>query len=641
MAFELDPLSAGQVATNDNAFDGAASVAEAPGKRTRTQGMGPSIDRIADRVATVLQRRAASDGGGAAGAEAAVTQAAGSTGAPLPGAIRERFEGSLGADLSSVRVHTGADSASAADAVGAQAYATGNDIHFAPGKYQPDDPFGVHLLAHEVAHTVQQSGGRAPARQHKLEISDPGDAHELEADRAADAMVTGQPFKVGAGNPLLSRSPTMTGFGGFADPADPIKDARSLMPAPCNWSREVEGVEITGPWQGQPAFLPLQFPPGVAGQGATMLVDAGKKKFTSDWTSMQALYNGVSTEMSAHQNAATSAQKLGLVDVAVAGTGNLEANVARTKLPGTQNTIGQAFNPDNSLGGSQNPDSKLTRDESVKLDKAKKDIESKTELAVTKSETAISQQNNLASRGRDLQNAMLDRDAISEDSEKEQLEREMAAMAKAATLINDCIGAASETVGAEKPEAGILKGTTGAMKIINTLLWDGEIAKIQGQLAFISGKMTSIKKTKAFNAIQNAKGAVENAARDVKAAHREYNIAMRERTVAFQELASQMQNAATKSGASEGDANKIAAAVQAVPAIELLVDSASKVATMIVVPACDSDSANGCGASTIATQQTMTAKRSDLAQTKRNMEQTTTTWKLRLAAVHALVGKAR
>ena len=144
------------------------------------------------------------DNGAAAGADAAVAQASGSSGAPLPDDVRGRFEGSLGADLSGVRVHTGAASAAAADAVGARAYTVGNDIHFNAGQYAPTDPFGVHLLAHEVAHTVQQSSG-AQRMQAKLEVSTPGDAAEGEADRAADAMVAGRQAMVTATGMIADR----------------------------------------------------------------------------------------------------------------------------------------------------------------------------------------------------------------------------------------------------------------------------------------------------------------------------------------------------------------------------------------------------------------------------------------------------
>jgi hypothetical protein len=90
----------------------------------------------------------------------AIQRAASSSGSSLPEGVRGRFESSLGVDLSGVRIHTGEDSATAASAVGARAYTIGNDIHFAEGQYAPTDPFGIHLLAHEVAHTVQQGGAQ-------------------------------------------------------------------------------------------------------------------------------------------------------------------------------------------------------------------------------------------------------------------------------------------------------------------------------------------------------------------------------------------------------------------------------------------------------------------------------------------------
>jgi len=177
---------------------GGAASGSAPGRRTLTQR---------------LARQARAGGEVSGDAEGAVDRAAGSSGAPLPDDLRGRFEGSLGADLSGVRVHTGADSVQAAAAVGANAYAVGNDIHFGAGKYQPDDPFGVHLIAHEVAHTRQQAAG-APHHQHQLEVSQPGNAAEAEADRVADALVAGTPVSVGGGAaPRIARDPT----GGKAD----------------------------------------------------------------------------------------------------------------------------------------------------------------------------------------------------------------------------------------------------------------------------------------------------------------------------------------------------------------------------------------------------------------------------------------
>nr|MDQ3368275.1 DUF4157 domain-containing protein [Myxococcota bacterium] len=135
----------------------------------------------------------------------AVARAGAGQGAALPDPLREKFEGSLGTDLSGVRVHTGAASHEAAGAVGAHAYALGNDIHFASGQYDPHSSGGQELIAHEVAHTVQQRGG-APARQHKLAISQPGDSFEREADVAASAMVRGEAASVSGGGVQIART---------------------------------------------------------------------------------------------------------------------------------------------------------------------------------------------------------------------------------------------------------------------------------------------------------------------------------------------------------------------------------------------------------------------------------------------------
>ena len=133
--------------------------------------------------------------------------AAPGSGSALPDSLRGKFESSLGADLSGVRIHAGEASATAADAVSAKAYTVGNDIHFAAGEYNPSSRAGEQLLAHEVAHTVQQAGSVGHAPQYKLEVSTPGDAAEVEADRSAEAMVAGRPAAVQARGAGVMRTP--------------------------------------------------------------------------------------------------------------------------------------------------------------------------------------------------------------------------------------------------------------------------------------------------------------------------------------------------------------------------------------------------------------------------------------------------
>jgi hypothetical protein len=85
-----------------------------------------------------------------------------SRGQPLDNATRNFFEPRFGHDFGRVRVHTGADAASSSRAIGARAYAIGERIIFGAGQYRPESRNGLHLLAHELAHVVQQSGTGDP-----------------------------------------------------------------------------------------------------------------------------------------------------------------------------------------------------------------------------------------------------------------------------------------------------------------------------------------------------------------------------------------------------------------------------------------------------------------------------------------------
>ncbi len=86
------------------------------------------------------------------------------SGSPLSGPVRQPFERHFGADLGAVRVHTGEQASSAAHAIDARAFTVGTDIAFARGTFSPHTPDGRHLLAHELAHVIQNDGAirRAP-----------------------------------------------------------------------------------------------------------------------------------------------------------------------------------------------------------------------------------------------------------------------------------------------------------------------------------------------------------------------------------------------------------------------------------------------------------------------------------------------
>jgi len=108
-------------------------------------------------------------------------------------------------DFSRVRVHTDAPAAQSAAAVQAAAYTVGHDVVFGMGRYAPGRPEGRRLVAHELAHVLQQEG--MPSATGTLRIGPAGDRLEREADDAADRIDTNGPLPNGAraGIPVLQR----------------------------------------------------------------------------------------------------------------------------------------------------------------------------------------------------------------------------------------------------------------------------------------------------------------------------------------------------------------------------------------------------------------------------------------------------
>ncbi len=83
--------------------------------------------------------------------------------APLPATVRAEMESSFGRDFAGVRVHAGEEAAASALAEGARAYTAGQHIVFGDGQYALATEAGRRVLAHELAHVVQQTGTPGPA----------------------------------------------------------------------------------------------------------------------------------------------------------------------------------------------------------------------------------------------------------------------------------------------------------------------------------------------------------------------------------------------------------------------------------------------------------------------------------------------
>jgi hypothetical protein len=134
----------------DHVADQSLSQSQAPFARAQSGALtGLAIQRL--RV----------EGSGVNEAPPEVNAALSEPGQPLDRRTRSFFESRFGADFSAVRIHTDATAAQSARAVSARAYTVGRDIFFNLGEFAPQGSAGLQLLAHELAHTIQQTGGGA------------------------------------------------------------------------------------------------------------------------------------------------------------------------------------------------------------------------------------------------------------------------------------------------------------------------------------------------------------------------------------------------------------------------------------------------------------------------------------------------
>ncbi len=135
------------------------------------QARSPDRAKAASRESAAARERTASSGIGG--------------GRPLDQSLRGTFEPGFGADFSNVRLHDDATSRRTALALGAEAFTIGRDIYFAPNRLSTDSARGRELLAHELAHAVQQRRGDATSGAQSR-------SSEEAAVRAAAEVVRGR-----------------------------------------------------------------------------------------------------------------------------------------------------------------------------------------------------------------------------------------------------------------------------------------------------------------------------------------------------------------------------------------------------------------------------------------------------------------
>ncbi len=154
---------------------------------------------------------------------ASVGEALASAGSPLGGDVRLDMEQRFGHDFSGVRVHAGASAQRSARDLSAHAYTVGRDVVFGAGQYAPNTVVGRHLLAHELAHVVQQ--GASASADSDLVVDAPDSAFEANADHAVAHVMAGRPVQ----RAMAGSAPSNLVLRHSAD--------KTICPAPPKWQR--------------------------------------------------------------------------------------------------------------------------------------------------------------------------------------------------------------------------------------------------------------------------------------------------------------------------------------------------------------------------------------------------------------------
>jgi hypothetical protein len=180
--------SAPSAKVHANLLSRATADHPARGRQLMLQMQRQYGNRYVQRVVE-LSRQGAGEAEATPEVEAAIEQARGG-GRSLDAGIQRQMESAFGTNFSGVRVHTDSTADALNQSLSARAFTTGQDIFFRQGEYNPGSSSGKELLAHELTHVVQQTGGTQIGRmQTKLAIGEPDDQYEQEADRVAGSIM--------------------------------------------------------------------------------------------------------------------------------------------------------------------------------------------------------------------------------------------------------------------------------------------------------------------------------------------------------------------------------------------------------------------------------------------------------------------
>lgn len=197
-----------------------------------------------------------------------------SPGQPLNTDTRAFMEPRLGQDLSNVRIHSDVKASESAQAIDAQAYTVGQDVAFAMGKYRPDTNTGKALLAHELAHVVQQARGSIDSNPE--ERADLAARQTLEGQTVSSSLIGGAPY-------CLYRQSTETSKEEKKKPGEKAgKEAKVIVPVIKPPEKKTETPKM-------PSRLPI---PGLSTGRFSLGLRLGFPKLAAETELQQKLFGG-------------------------------------------------------------------------------------------------------------------------------------------------------------------------------------------------------------------------------------------------------------------------------------------------------------------------------------------------------------
>jgi len=160
------------------------------------RSMAPISNSKSPQTSKSAATTRAADTLGGIGAAASLTNTLGNDVRPLPEGLRSVMQRRFSYDFSRVRIHADDSAGALADSIGANAFTVENHIVFGTGKFSPHGGEGRRLIAHELAHVVQQQpvprDVAVGASLERLTPSRRGDAAEREAEAVAVRVDRGE-----------------------------------------------------------------------------------------------------------------------------------------------------------------------------------------------------------------------------------------------------------------------------------------------------------------------------------------------------------------------------------------------------------------------------------------------------------------